>query len=132
MQAAIAALFGSRPEVDVAVLFGSIATGRPRTESDVDLYVRLRPGAHWNLGQRLDVAAELSRIASREVDLVVEDERTSVILRREVAARGRVLFESRPGAWTDLRVAAILAYVDLEPYLRRIGRAVRARAMRHG
>ena len=87
-------LFASQPDVEVLAVFGSTAAGRLGPESDLDLYVRLRPGARWSLGHRLDVAAEATRLAGREVDLVVEDETTSVILRREVAAKGRLLFES--------------------------------------
>ena len=45
MTDALAALFRAQDDVDVAVLFGSAAKGRLRPDSDVDLYVRLRPGA---------------------------------------------------------------------------------------
>jgi len=129
---AIRHFFAGRADVDVVVLFGSTAAGRDRKGSDVDLYIRLRPEARWSIGDRLDRAAALTSLLRREVDLVVEDGSTSVILRREVANRGRPLYEARPGAWTELRAAASLAYADLEPYLRRIGEAVRARARAHG
>jgi predicted nucleotidyltransferase len=33
------------PDVEVVVLFGSTAAGHRRPESDVDLYLRLRPGS---------------------------------------------------------------------------------------
>ncbi|HEY3351661.1 MAG TPA: nucleotidyltransferase domain-containing protein [Polyangia bacterium] len=132
VESALGRLFASRPEVDVAAVFGSTATGRERPDSDLDLYVRLRPGASWSLRERLALAGEASSICRREIDLVVEDDTTSVILRREVANHGRPLYEARPGAWRDLRAAAGLAYVDLEPFMRRIGEAVRARAKRHG
>ncbi len=125
-------LASGRPEVEVLALFGSFATGRERPDSDVDLYLRLRPGARWDLKTRLEFAAEASRICRREVDLVVEDEGTSVILRREVAGRGRPLFEAHPGAWADLRARAVLAYLDLEPYMRLTGAAIRAAVSRRG
>jgi predicted nucleotidyltransferase len=128
----IRSFFAARAEVEVVVLFGSAAAGRALPRSDLDLYVRLRPGARWPLGDRLDRAAELSALLRREVDLTVEDEWTSVILRREVANRGRPVYEAREGAWRDLRAAASLAYADLEPQLRTIGEAVRARARTHG
>jgi predicted nucleotidyltransferase len=125
----LVAPFACRPEVDVVALFGSVAAGRLGRDSDVDLYVRLRPEARWSTAQRNALAAEAARSCGRDVDLVVEDERTSVILRREVAGRGRPLYEARRGAWTDLRAAALLAYADLEPYMRRIGRAIRRAAV---
>jgi predicted nucleotidyltransferase len=132
IEARLASCLGGLDGVEVAALFGSAAPGRRRPESDLDVYVRLVPSARWDLGRRLDVAAELSRLSGREVDLVVEGETTSVILRRGGAARGRLLFEARPGAWTDTRARARVAYADIEPYLRRIGAAIRAHARRHG
>jgi len=132
ISAAVTRVFAGRSDVDAVVLFGSAARGRQRADSDIDIYVRLRHQARWTLRQRLDLAAELSAVLRREVDLIVEDETTSVILRREVANCGLPLYESRPGAWIGLRAAASLAYADLEPYLRRIGGAVRARAKAHG
>ena len=132
IEAIIVQFFGGRTEVDVVALFGSAARGRAQPDSDLDLYVRLRLGARWTLAERLALTADLSAAVRREIDLIVEDESTSVILRREVANHGRPLFEARLGAWTDLRAAASLAYSDLEPYLRRIGEAVRLRARAHG
>ncbi len=132
IEIALRELFARAPDVDVVALFGSAATGRMRPNSDCDLYVRLRDGAKWPLGLRLDLASEATAVCRREVDLIVEDESTSVVLRREVASKGRPLYEARPGAWTDLRAAAVLAYMDLEPYLRRIGAAIRTAAVRNG
>jgi len=48
-----------------------------------------------------------------------------VILRLEVARHGRLLYERRPGAWVELRARAMLAYADLEPWMRRSGEGVR-------
>ena len=115
----------ARPDVDVAALFGSAVSGRLRPDSDVDVYVRLARGTRWTARERRAVADEAARACGRDVDLVVEDPSTSVILRREVAATGWLLHESEPGAWVDVRASAMLAYVDLEPYLRFIGDSIR-------
>ena len=114
------------PDVEVAACFGSAARGRLTADSDVDVYVRLRRGASWSPQQELALIPELCAAAGREVDLTLEDEeRTSVILRLEVARHGRLLFERRPGAWVDLRARAMLAYADLEPWMRLCGEGVR-------
>jgi predicted nucleotidyltransferase len=114
------------PDIEVAACFGSAARGRLRSDSDVDVYVQLRHGASWSPQQELSLIPELSAAAGREVDLTLEDEeRTSVILRLEVARHGRLLFERRAGAWVDLRARAMLAYADLEPWMRRCGEGVR-------
>jgi hypothetical protein len=55
-----------------------------------------------------------------------------VILRREVAEKGRPLFERTPGAARQFVVDAVKAYVDLEPQLRKIGAAIRDRARKAG
>lgn len=113
-------------DVEVAACFGSAACGRLRVDSDVDIYVKLRRGASWSPHQELALASELSAVARREVDLAVEDEeRTSVILRLEVARHGRLLCERRRGAWVELRARAMLAYADIEPWMRRCGEGVR-------
>jgi predicted nucleotidyltransferase len=114
------------PDVEVAACFGSAARGRLHAGSDVDVYVRLRHGASWSPHQELSLASELSAAVGREVDLTVEHEdRTSVLLRLEVARHGRLLCERRPGAWVELRARAMLAYADIEPWMRRCGEGVR-------
>jgi predicted nucleotidyltransferase len=117
--ARIRAVLDADADVEVAAMFGSAARGRLRPDSDVDIYVRLRHGASWSLHRELGLASDLSAAVRREIDVTVEDEeRTSVILRLEVARHGRLLTERRPGAWVDLRARAMLAYADLEPWMR--------------
>lgn len=124
--ARLAAVLEADPDIEVAACFGSAARGRLRAESDVDVYVKLRPGASWSPHQELELTSALSAEAGREVDLTIEDEgRTSVLLRLEVARHGRLLYEVRPGAWVALRARAMLAYADIEPWMRRCGEGVR-------
>jgi predicted nucleotidyltransferase len=113
-------------DVEVAACFGSAARGRLHAGSDVDVYVRLCHGVSWSPQQELALTSELSAAVGREVDLSVEHEdRTSVILRLEVARHGRLLCERRLGAWVELRARAMLAYADIEPWMRRCGEGVR-------
>jgi predicted nucleotidyltransferase len=114
------------PDIEVAACFGSAARERMREDSDVDIYVKLRPGVVWSPHRELELTAALSEATGREVDLTVQDEgRTSVLLRLEVARHGRLLHEARPGAWVALRAGAMLAYADIEPWMRRCGEGVR-------
>jgi hypothetical protein len=48
-------------------------------------------------------------------------------LSEETFARihGRLLCERRHGGWVELRARAMLAYVDIEPWMRRCGEGVR-------
>jgi predicted nucleotidyltransferase len=120
------------PALEVLVVFGSGGRKQLRPDSDLDLYVRLERGAERETAAEHLFLEGAERAAQREVDLIVERPETSVLLRREVAAKGRVLFERRPGSARQLVVDAIRDYVDLEPYLSRIGAAIRARAIAEG
>ena len=114
------------------MLFGSAARERMTDRSDVDLLVRLAHGSVLDAADRERFLARASRACRREIDLVIEEPRTSVILRREVAEKGRPLFERSAGAARQFVVDAVRAYVDLEPQLRKIGGAIRARAREEG
>ncbi len=129
---ALAPILRARPDIEVGMLFGSAARAKLRPDSDVDLYVRMRQGVRLDAARRDALESAAERVCRREIDLVVETPETSVILRREVAATGRLLYEAWPGAWTDLRAEAVMAYIDLEPYLPRMGDAVRAAVRRRG
>lgn len=120
------AWFAGRGDVEVAALFGSAARGRMHPGSDIDLYIRLRRGRTWTWSEQREVVGSLEAVAGAEVDLIVEDaDRTSVILRLEVARHGVLLFEGSPGAWVTLRAEAMVAYAELEPTLRRCAEGVR-------
>ena len=115
-------------DIAVAAVFGSVSRGRARPESDLDIYVRLEPGVRWSAAREAVVREALERASHREVDLIVEDrDATSVILRRQVAIDGVPFLERSPGGWTSLRADAMVAYADLDPWMRRCGAGVRRR-----
>jgi predicted nucleotidyltransferase len=106
--------------VQVAVLFGSAAKRLPlRSDSDVDIGVIFPRGSAGTLDQLGDLAAALSRVIGREVDLV--DLTGSSTLLRFEAARGQRLHEASPGAFGDFAARAALEYDDLRPILQRCG-----------
>lgn len=92
----------TEPNVRLAVLFGSVATGRESADSDVDLLVVLRdPGAATVAA----LAQRLSDRLDREVQLVrTEEAERSPVLMADVLAQGRVLVD-RDGAWVRLKAA---------------------------
>ena len=103
--------------VEVAILFGSAATGRLRPDSDIDIGILCSSGRGMDLGGELALGAELERVFGREVDLVRLDA-ASTLLRFE-ASRGRCLHQAREGAFADFVSRALLEYEDLRPILRR-------------
>ena|SRR5260370_20207893 len=59
-----------RYEVKQLSLFGSLARGQARTDSDADILVEYRPDHHQSLFEFMDLREELSRMFGRPVDLV--------------------------------------------------------------
>jgi predicted nucleotidyltransferase len=109
------------PGVQLAVLFGSAATGRDRSSSDLDVGVL---GVDAVSLSRL--AVELSRASGRPVDLVSLKD-APPLLRFEIARAGRVLFEREPHLWADFRARAMIDWWDWAPVARMLHRAAAAR-----
>ena len=126
MLAPIARQFGLR----LIVLFGSVARRVANSESDVDLGILAnRP---LNFDERLEIWSMLSPLFSAEVDLAVLDH-ASPILKFEVAAHGKVLFEKSPLSWENWKSYAFRQYWDTEKFRDDIRRYVArsAEEMRH-
>lgn len=95
-----AAALGAHREVELAVVFGSVARGNPGPSSDVDVAVR---------GSRIDhfrLAAELSVALGREVDVVALDT-DDIVLLAEIVQDGRVAIERVPGSYALFRSHAL-------------------------
>jgi uncharacterized protein len=103
--------------VEVAILFGSAATGKLRPDSDIDIGILPPPGRDIGFPAELALGADLERVLGREVDLVRLDA-ASTLLRFE-ASRGRCLFEARPEAFADFVARALFEYDDLRPFMQR-------------
>jgi len=102
----------SGPPLRLAVLFGSRVSGRPRTESDLDVGI-LPLHADVSLREELDLASALSAAAGVEVDLVRLDH-DDPTLGREVALHGLCLYEGVPGAFAAYRATAISRWLEFE------------------
>jgi predicted nucleotidyltransferase len=122
--------FRRRGDVRLALLFGSLARGQGRPESDLDVAVRFAPGSRRPGLEhpRFAVAADLSPLVGRSVDVVDLDEAPPG-LAWAVAAEGIVLREAEPGLATDFRAAAYDRYCDTAP-LRRLREAYVLDALR--
>jgi uncharacterized protein len=112
----IAALRGTlagREDVKLALLFGSVARGRWRADSDVDVAVQ---GADLDL---LALAADLAAAAGREAD-VVDLGRAGYPLTQALLRDAIVLHEGRPGAAASWRTRAILETETDRPWFERM------------
>ena len=83
------------PDVEGIYLFGSVARGRTRPGSDVDVALLLPPGRSLSPGELLATMAELESATHRTVDLSVLDTRTQLVHAKEVVTTGVCLFARR-------------------------------------
>jgi predicted nucleotidyltransferase len=105
----------------LVVLFGSVATGQARPDSDAD--VAVLGGDSW---KALELGSALAAQLGREPH-VVDLASASDALRFEVARHGVLLFEAEPNAWAEFQARAALMYFDLKPIIERCAEGVRAR-----
>lgn len=90
----------TEPNVRLAVLFGSLATGQGTARSDVDLLVLLRDAAAARVAE---LASRLERRLGRKVQLVrLPDAERAPVLMAAALEQGRVLVD-RDGRWPDLK-----------------------------
>jgi predicted nucleotidyltransferase len=100
---ALRAALRTEPNVRLAVLFGSTATGSDHERSDLDVLVVLHdPG----VGRLAELGQRLARRTGREVQLVrLSEAQASPVLMVDVIDHGRVLVD-RDDLWSGLVKAA--------------------------
>ncbi len=110
-------------------VFGSVAHGTQHPGSDVDL--ALLAGRTMSPLALFDLAARLSELAGREVDLI-DLAAASTVLRKEVVAAGELLFEQTPDTRVAFEGRVLADYARLNeerrPVLERIAREGRVHA----
>ncbi len=125
----IAQVFAARNENVAAVyLFGSIARGEDRADSDVDIAVLYgKPVEPGLAGLKLDLAGDLEERLGRHVDLVVRDRQPPDLIHR-VLRDGILVLENHRSARIRFEVRARNEYFDLLPILQRYRRPHGTRA----
>lgn len=90
----------TEPNVRLAVLFGSLATGRGHDRSDVDLLVSLADSV---AGRVAELTARLEQQLGHDVQLVrLQDAERTPLLMADALEQGRVIVD-RDGEWPPLR-----------------------------
>jgi uncharacterized protein len=104
-------------QVQAAYIFGSVASGRTRADSDVDVGVlidrRVRPDQRftYRLGLMADLGSALRR---SDVDVVILNEAPPLLAHR-VLSRGVLAFERSRSARVQFQVRTAARYLDLIP-----------------
>lgn len=117
LERAVASELESYPEIAAAWIFGSVARGEQRADSDLDLAVLLRPGCDLEASTpRLRaLAGALERLsASGRVDVLVLGDQGSV-LRHRILKEGRLVQDADPAARIAFEGRTIAEYLDWKP-----------------
>ncbi len=121
------------PEVVFAYLFGSVAKGRPREGSDVDVGVFLDPSRLDSPADRarraLDLEASMERALGHPVQVVPLNDAAPELVQN--ALRGRLAFSRDEGARVRFYVEHCRRYFDMA-HARKIFDRYRDRRIREG
>jgi uncharacterized protein len=113
------------PRLRLAVLFGSFARGRGRSDSDLDLAI-LPVDPSLPLRDELDLQVALEHAAAREVDLVRLD-RAPIVLRWRIAREGVPLVGTESREWTRFLAETAAEHAEIAPALARAAEIFRRR-----
>ncbi len=104
-----------RFDLSLVVLFGSVAAGADRPDSDIDIGIRFKDGDP-GLSRTLDVQGELSNLfRERDVDLSILN-RADPFFMKKIAERCEFLYEE-PGKGSAFLLLAFKRYQDHRKYL---------------
>lgn len=125
---AVQRALGGRGDVRLAYVFGSVAGGRARVTSDLDLALLFTTPPVPAALDRL--ADELSGVAGRSVDLV-DLASAPPLLAHQVISKGTCIAQRSPGDRATFEARTVLRYLDTK-HLRSIQhRYLRLRAKAH-
>ena len=122
-----------KTEVLAGYIFGSVAAGRTRADSDIDIAVLVDEKAIRNnpLKYRLKLMAELAAALERsDVDVVLMNQAPPA-LAYNITTKGSLIFERSRPARVAFQIRALNVFLDTEPmrrlYLQYLKRRYRMR-----
>ncbi len=105
------------PEIELALVFGSLASGQARPDSDIDVAVYPRhPLGHQSLQALSD---EIASATGRPVDIIDLSQVDGALL-RQVLRTGKLLFSKRPSIMGFLMERLLIWQEDFEPAVQAI------------
>ena len=114
---AVSRVFAKRPEVLAGYIFGSVASGRTRANSDIDIAVLIdgkvirKDPLQYRLSLMADVGSALKR---NDVDVVLMNEAPPP-LAQNIIAKGRLIFERSRSARVAFHVKTLNMFLGTEP-----------------
>ena len=119
LAAALCRYLASQSDVVAGYIFGSVAQGRARPGSDVDVAVLLSDDldGEAQFRRQLRLGTEVEEAIGRRTDLVVLND-APPLLQHQVLKHGRLVFERDRAARVEFEVRAGKIYADLKPMRR--------------
>ncbi|HNV25677.1 MAG TPA: nucleotidyltransferase domain-containing protein [Nitrospira sp.] len=117
VRAAIVSVLQRHPSVTMAILFGSLAAGRGRPDSDLDLAVSTT--APLTVVARVELIDELAAAVGRPIDLIDLTQAHGPLL-QQVLTTGRLMLCRNRTEYAELMRRQAYEEADLMPYYRRI------------
>ena len=117
--AAVVRCLAQDDKIAAAYFLGSGAEERLRADSDVDIALLPVQGKHFTAPQRLNLAADLTSLAGRPVDLGILHT-GNLVYAKEAVAGGRLIFERDHSATTRFAALVFSMYADLQENRREV------------
>jgi predicted nucleotidyltransferase len=117
VQAVIGQILAHHPSILIAILFGSLAAGHSRNDSDLDLAVAST--TPLDPQTRIQLIEELAVGLGRPVDLI-DLAQTHGPLLQQILTKGRLIICTDRTRYADLLLQVVYEEADVMPYYRRI------------
>ena len=117
IQRKIEGVLARHPSVKLAILFGSLAAGPARFDSDLDLAVSA--ATPLDTQARIDLIEDLALAFGRPVDLVDLEQIHGPLL-YQILAKGRLVLSKDRTRYAELLLRMLYEEADFMPYYRRI------------
>ncbi|TAN18158.1 MAG: nucleotidyltransferase domain-containing protein [Rhodanobacter sp.] len=109
------AVLARYPDIELAIVFGSVARGEARRDSDLDIAIQKR--APLNASEKMQLAADLAVATGRPVDLI-DLHTVGEPLLGQILKHGRMIRGEAAGM-TGLMQRHVYAMEDFIPYVER-------------
>jgi len=122
-------VFKKYSAIQAVYLFGSAASGKIHSESDIDLGILPKNSSLRN--KKLDILADLTRQGFNNVDIVFLDTK-DIVIRFEVIRQNHLIYSVKGFEASDFFSLTLRQYFDFMPYLKTQREAYKKRILQHG
>jgi predicted nucleotidyltransferase len=106
-------------KVELAYIFGSVAAGDARPESDVDIAILLPRtfSVSKRLATQLKLAADLNRKFKKDFDVVLLNQVKSLLLAQVIISEGSLIYCANEESLISFETSTMAQYADFKIFL---------------